>query len=82
MAKNITIYTTNTCGYCSMVKKFLTAKGQTYEEVNLDQDPARQQEALALSGALTVPVTVVTKEDDSKEVVVGYNLSKLAPALT
>lgn len=65
-----------------MVKKFLTAKGQEYEEVNLDQDPARQQEALALSGALTVPVTVVTKEDDSREVVVGYNLSKLAPALS
>jgi glutaredoxin len=64
-----------------MVKKFLSAKGQTYEEVNLDNDPARQQEALALSGALTVPVTVVTKEDDTKEVVVGYNLSKLAPAL-
>lgn len=64
-----------------MVKKFLNAKGQTYEEVNLDHDPSRQQEALALSGALTVPVTVVTKEDDSKEVVVGYNLSKLAPAL-
>jgi glutaredoxin 3 len=81
MAKNITIYTTNTCAYCSMVKKFLSAKGQTYEEVNLDNDPARQQEALALSGALTVPVTVVTKEDDTKEVVVGYNLSKLAPAL-
>jgi glutaredoxin len=81
MAKNITIYTTNTCAYCSMVKKFLSAKGQTYEEVNLDQDTARQQEALALSGALTVPVTVVTKEDDSQEVVVGYNLSKLAPAL-
>ena len=24
---------------------------------------------------LTVPITVVTKQDDSKEVVVGYNLS-------
>jgi len=81
MAKNITIYTTNTCAYCSMVKKFLTAKGKSYEEVNLDQEPARQQEALELSGALTVPVTVVTKEDDSQEVVVGYNLSKLAPAV-
>jgi glutaredoxin 3 len=81
MAKNITIYTTNTCAYCSMVKKFLTAKGKSYEEVNLDQEPARQQEALELSGALTVPVTVVTKEDDSREVVVGYNLSKLAPAV-
>ena len=64
-----------------MVKRFLSAKGQSYDEVNLDQEPARQQEALALSGALTVPVTVVTKEDDSREVVVGYNLSKLAPAV-
>lgn len=81
MAKDITIYTTNTCAYCVMVKKFLSAKGQAYNEVNLDQEPARQQEALELSGALTVPVTVVTKEDDSREVVVGYNLSKLAPAL-
>ena len=81
MAKNITIYTTNTCAYCVMVKKFLTSKGQSFEEINLDQEPARQQEALAISGALTVPVTVVTKEDDSREVVVGYNLSKLAPAL-
>lgn len=81
MAKNITIYTTNTCAYCVMVKKFLNAKGQSYEEVNIDLDPSRQQEALEISGALTVPVTVVTKEDDSREVVVGYNLSKLAPAL-
>lgn len=81
MAKNITIYTTNTCAYCVMVKKFLTAKGKAYEEVNLDNDPSRQKEALELSGAMTVPVTVVTKEDDSREVVVGYNLSKLAPAI-
>ncbi len=81
MAKKVTIYTTNTCAYCVMVKKFLSSKGQTYEEVNLDQDPSRQKEALDISGALTVPVTVVTKEDNSNEVVVGYNLSKLAPAI-
>ena len=81
MPKNITIYTTNTCGYCVMVKKWLGAKGFTYEEVNLDQDPSRQAEALELSGALTVPVTVVTKEDDTKDVIVGYNLSRLAPAV-
>lgn len=81
MVKNITIFTTNTCAYCVMVKKFLGTKGIDYEEVNLDQNPERQQEAFALSGALTVPVTVVTKTDDSREVVVGYNLAKLAPAL-
>ena len=81
MVKNITIFTTNTCAYCVMVKRFLDAKNHQYEVVNLDDNPERQAEALALSGALTVPVTVVTKHDDSREVVVGYNLAKLAPAL-
>lgn len=81
MVKNITIFTTNTCAYCVMVKRWLDAKGHSYEVVNLDTNPERQAEALALSGALTVPVTVVTKQDDSKEVVVGFNLAKLAPAL-
>ncbi len=81
MVKHITIFTTNTCAYCGMVKKWLDAKGHNYEVVNLDTNPERQAEALAISGALTVPVTVVTKHDDSKEVVVGFNLAKLAPAL-
>ncbi len=81
MAKNITIFTTNTCAYCAMVKKYLGAKGHDYEVVNLDEHPERQAEALALSGALTVPITVVTKDDDSREVVIGYNLAKLAPAV-
>lgn len=81
MTKTVTIFTTNTCGYCNMVKKFLSAKGVSYQEVNLDNEPERQQEAMQLSGALTVPVTVVTKTDESKEVIVGYNLAKLAPAI-
>ena len=81
MAKDITIYTTNTCGYCVMVKKWLTTKGHTYSEVNLDEQPERTQEALAISGQLAVPVTVVTKQDDTQEVIVGYNLAKLAPAV-
>lgn len=81
MVKNITIFTTNTCAYCAMVKRFLDMKQHKYEVVNLDDHPERQAEALALSGALTVPITVVTKHDDSREVVIGYNLQKLAPAV-
>lgn len=81
MAKNITIFTTNTCAYCHMVKKYLGAKGMTYEEVNLDDHPHRRAEAMNLSGAMTTPITVVTKEDDTQEVIVGYNLSRLAPAV-
>jgi glutaredoxin len=82
MVKNITIFTTNTCAYCVMVKKWLGAKGYAYEEVNLDQHPYRQKEAFEVSGQLAVPVTVVTKTDDTREVVVGYNLARLAPAVS
>ena len=81
MAKNITIYTTNRCAYCGMVKKWLAAKGFTYSEVNIEEQPDRAKEALEISGQLNVPVTVITKDDDSQSVIVGYNLAKLAPAV-
>lgn len=81
MSKKITIYTTNTCAYCVMVKKFLTTKGQEFSEVNLDDEPERRQEALDLSGAMTVPVTVIENSDGMKNVTVGYNPSQLASAL-
>jgi glutaredoxin 3 len=81
MAKKITIFTTNSCAYCVMVKKWLTAKGHKYEEVNVEENPDRQAESFAISGQLAVPVTVVTKDDDTQEVVVGFNLAKLAPAV-
>lgn len=81
MVKNITIFTTNTCAYCKMVEKYLVAKGIGYDEVNLDDHPDRQAEAMNLSGTMTVPVTVVTKHDETKEVIIGYNLARLAPAI-
>jgi len=82
MAKDVTIFTTNTCSYCSMVKRYLDMKGQRYSVVNLDEHPERREEAMKVSdGAMTVPITVVTKQDDSREVLVGYNLQRLAPAV-
>ena len=81
MPKNITIYTTNTCSYCPMVKQYLKRKGLSYDEVNLEDHPEMQAEIFEISGALTVPVTIVTKQDDSQDVVVGYNLARLAPAI-
>jgi glutaredoxin len=81
VATNITIFTTNTCSYCGMVERFLDSKGLSYEVVNLEEHPERQAEALSLSGSLTVPITVITRQDDTQQVVVGYNLSQLAPAI-
>lgn len=81
MAKKITVFTTSTCAYCVMVKKFLDNKGVAYDVVNLEEQPHRQAEVLAKSGAMTVPVTLIEKDDSSEEVVVGFNLSRLAPLI-
>ena len=64
-----------------MVKKWLQAKGYTWEEVNVEEHPERAQEAFEVSGQLAVPVTVVTKENDEQDIIIGYNLAKLAPAV-
>jgi glutaredoxin len=76
--KKITVFTTSTCAYCGMVKKWLDNKGISYNVVNLDEQPEMQKEVFEKSGAMTVPVTLVEKEDSSEEVVVGYNLARLA----
>lgn len=81
MVKSIVIYTTNTCAYCVMVKKWLNSKNIEYSEVNLDDHPERATEPYELTQQNAVPVTVITKDDDSQEVVVGFNLAKLAPAV-
>lgn len=82
MAKTALIYTTKTCAYCHPVKDFLKQKSIAYEEVDLDDYPERRQELLQLSGQFAVPVTIITKEDNSKDIVVGFNLPKLASAVS
>ena len=84
MAKTITIYTTNTCAYCEVVKKFLNNKGLSYTVVNMDDHPEVRQEVIAMSGAMTVPVTVVADQDDQtapKNITVGWNPAKLSSAI-
>lgn len=81
MAKNITVYTSNSCAYCGMVKQYLKMKGADYSEVNIEEQPDRQAEMINMSGQARVPVTVVTKDDGSQDITVGYNLSKLSSAL-
>lgn len=81
MSKRITVFTTNSCAYCVMVKKWLDTKGIKYNTVNLDENPDKQKEIFEKSGALTVPVTLVEKEDSSEEVIIGFNLPKLSAAV-
>ena len=81
MPKDITVYTSNNCAYCVMVKKYLTMKGAEYSEINIEEQPEHQQKMMDISGQSRVPVTVVTNQDGSQDVSVGYNLTKLSAAI-
>jgi len=84
MAKTITIYTTTACPSCNMVKTYLKAKGHSYQEVNVDDEPTLRQAAIDVSGgAMTTPVTVISDDlSGAQDVTVGWNAGKLAAALT
>jgi alkyl hydroperoxide reductase subunit F len=70
------IYTTTQCAYCAMVKKFLDLKKVAYEVVNIEENPEREAEAIALSGGKSVPITT-----NGEKVVVGWNAPKLMELL-
>jgi glutaredoxin 3 len=55
----IEIYTTQWCGFCTRAKALLDARGLSYEEISLDDDPRFRQRLLELSGRWTVPQVFV-----------------------
>lgn len=52
---SVLIYSTRHCGYCGRARDLLTRKGIDFEEILVDQDPARREEMVARSGRRTVP---------------------------
>lgn len=79
--KSITIYSRESCAPCAMLKKYLNTKGIQFTNRDISDDD-NAAEAYAYSGYSIVPVTVITREDDSKQVITGFNLQQLIPALT
>lgn len=76
----VKIYSTNTCAFCSAVKKFLTYKGIKYSEINLDEQPDKRAEAQKISGARSVPITYI-KNGEKEAVVIGFNPKGIMAAL-
>ncbi|MET1249020.1 glutaredoxin family protein [Sporolactobacillus sp. STCC-11] len=68
----ITVYTTNTCPYCHMVKNFLSEKGLPFKEVNVQQDQAAGQRLVETTGQMGVPQTNV-----NGQWVLGFDPSRI-----
>ncbi len=74
MAK-IIMYTTPTCVYCQMAKKFLKEKGVEYEEIDVS-DPIKAEEMVKKSGQMGVPVI-----DIDGEIIVGFDKARISKLL-
>ncbi|MCL6573721.1 MAG: glutaredoxin family protein, partial [Bacillus sp. (in: Bacteria)] len=55
----ITVYTTNTCPYCTMLKNFLNDKGLAFNEVNVQKDQVAANKLVETTGQMGVPQTEI-----------------------
>ena len=74
--KEVTIYTTPTCGYCKMAKEFFTANNVEYKEYNVGTDLEKRKEMIEKSGQMGVPVIIV-----GDDMTVGFDKSRLSSLL-
>jgi glutaredoxin 3 len=51
----ITMYTTSWCPYCRRARELLKSKGQSWNEIDIEEQPAAKDEMMRRSGRHTVP---------------------------
>jgi glutaredoxin-like YruB-family protein len=76
MAREVKIYTTATCPYCKMAKKFLDDNGIKYQEFNIVEDKAAQEEMKNKCDSLAVPTICF-----NGEILIGFNEAQLREKL-
>lgn len=76
MVREVKLYTSPTCPYCKMAKKFLDDNGVKYQEFNIAEDKAAREEMKNKCSSLAVPTICF---DD--QVLVGFDEAKLKEKL-
>ena len=79
--KNITIYSTATCGFCKMLKSYLNDKGVKYDVKNADEDESIARELYEKSGQLGVPFTIITDNSGKEEAILGFDRQRIDEVL-
>ncbi len=72
----IKIYTTPTCVYCQMAKKFFQEHNVKYEEIDVSFDNAKAEEMVQKSGQMAVPVIEI-----NGEIIIGFDKNKISRLL-
>jgi len=74
--KKVKIYSTPTCPFCMMSKKFLKENNIDFEDIDVSADQTKAQEMVQKTGQMAVPVI-----DIDGEIIVGFDKEKIRKAL-
>ncbi len=69
---SVTIYSTPTCVYCKMVKKYFVSQNVQFSEVDVSRDREAAADLVKKSGQLGVPVI-----DIDGTIIVGFDKDKI-----
>jgi len=68
----VIVFSTPTCTYCNMAKKYFREKGVKFKDVDVSKDMAAARDMLRRSGQQGVPVI-----DIGGKIVVGFDRPKI-----
>lgn len=77
----ITVYSTTTCPYCVMLKRWLDDKKVEYTNYMVDSNPYAAQMMTEQSGQMGVPFSTVEYDDGTVEKILGFDREKFTLAL-
>lgn len=72
----VIIYSTPTCGYCNVAKKYFRENNIKFTDYNVMINPQRAQEMVEKSGQRGVPVI-----DINGKIIVGFNKPEIEKSL-
>jgi glutaredoxin 3 len=68
----VIIFTTPTCSYCNMAKKYFRRNRIRFRDVDISRDPAAARDVVRRSGQMGVPVI-----DIGGKIIVGFDKPKI-----
>lgn len=72
----VVIYSAEWCAFCHAAKDYLTKKGVSYTEKDIESDPSFAEESVKLSGQMGIPVLNI-----NGQVIVGFDRPRIDAAL-
>ena len=58
----IKIYSTTWCGPCASAKRLLDSLGQSYEEIDIEENNISREKLMEMTGGMTVPQIIINEK--------------------